>query len=125
MMALLVAVTLTATVVGSGVAAGPLVHRAAPALMRAPRLAVAVLLGVLLIWLAGLAAMGHMLAWGCSSPNGVLPGTSGVICQRWLDAANPLPADMAMQTSKPTDVMLMIPVVLIGSWLIGGSQDYR
>jgi len=125
MMALLVAVTLTATVVGSGVAAGPLVHRAAPALMRAPRLAVAVLLGVLLIWLAGLAAMGPMLAWGFSSPNGLLPGNSGVICQRCLDAANPLPAGMAIQTSMPTVVLLMLPVVLIGTMLIGGYRYSR
>lgn len=125
MMALIVAVTLTATVVGSGVAAGPLVHQAAPALMRTPRLAVAVLLGTLIIWLVGLAALGPMLAWGFSSPNGLLPGDSAVICQRCLEAANPLPAGMAIQTSMPTVLLLTLPVLLIATILIGGYRYYR
>lgn len=125
MIALIFATTLALSVLGGGAAAGPLVRRAAPVLMRAPRLAVTVLLGTLSVWLLGLAGLGPMLAWGFSSPNVLLPGDTGVICQRCLDAANPLPTGLEIQTFMPTALLLLLPIVLLATMLIGGYRYYR
>lgn len=125
MMALIVAVVLAGTVLGCGTVAGPLVRRAAPVLMRAPRLAVGALLGILSVWLLGLGALGPMLAWGFSSQNGLLPGKTGAICQKCLDAASPIPVGMEIQTFMPTVLLLTLPIVLLTTMLIGGYRYYR
>lgn len=124
MTVLVLSVLLTVTVIGSGLAAGPLVRRAAPALMRRPRLAVVGLLGMLAVWLTGFAAIGPMLAWGLSGPSRFMPGSTGVVCQRCLDAANPLPPGMEINTAIPVIVLLGLPVVLAVVMLVSGLRYF-
>ena len=124
MTALITAVILIVTVVSTGLAAGPLVRRAAPALMHTPRLAVATLVGVLAAWLAGFAAFGPMLAWALAAPTGFLPGNTGEVCQRCLAAANPLPADLAINAAIPAVILIALPVVLLIVMVLGGLR-YR
>ena len=121
---LIIAAMLLVTVLSAGFAAGPLVRRAAPVLMRTPRVAVAVLGAVLLVWLIGLAAFGPMLAWALGTPTGLLPGVTGEVCQRCLDAVNPLPADMGFNAGIPAVLLLGLPVVVGGVMLAGGLR-YR
>lgn len=126
MTALITAVILIITVVGAGLAAGPFVRRAAPALMHTPRLAVATLVGVLVVWLAGFAAFGPMLAWAIAAPTGFLPGSTGEVCQRCLAAANPLPTDMTINSVIPAVVLLALPVLLVLTMIFGGLRyHYR
>lgn len=125
MTALIIALTCVVIVVLTGLAAGTLIRRAAPALMRAPRVAVAALIGVLAVWLAGLAAFGPMLAWALAAPTGFLPGNTGEICQRCLTAANPLPSDMSFNSVIPAGILLALPVVLLSAMLIGGLRYRR
>lgn len=124
MTVLVVSILLTITVIGSGLAAGPLIRRATPALMRKPRLAVGALLGVVVVWVMGFAAIGPMLAWGLTGPSGLMPGDSGLICQRCLDAANPLPPGMEINTIVPVVLLLGLPVLLGVVMFIGGFR-YR
>jgi Zn-dependent protease with chaperone function len=122
---LIIAVTFVILVLIAGLTAGPLIRGAAPALMRMPRVAVAALIGVLAVWLVGLAAFGPMLAWVLAAPTGFLPGNTGEICQRCLSAANPLPADRSFEAGIPAGVLLALPVVLLGAMLIGGVRHRR
>lgn len=122
---LLIATALVVTVLVTGFAAGPLIRRATPALMRAPRIAVGALSGVLLIWVVGLAAFGPMLAWALGTPTGLLPGATGDVCRRCITAANPLPADMTFNAGIPAIILLSLPVVLLGLILLGGLRYRR
>lgn len=91
--------------------AGPwLLRRAAPALVRVPRLGIAVVVGSTLIWLITLLAIGPVLAWGLSGP-ALLSGPAAVTCQRCLSAANPFAAG-AVTTEVPTLLLLVLPGVL-------------
>lgn len=84
--------------------AGPwAMRRAAPMLMRVPRLAVGLLAGGVAAWVLALLALGPMLAWVVSGP-AVLPGEAGEVCQRCLDASNPF-------TTGPVDTV--VPVVAL------------
>src|SRR5690625_477489 len=124
MIPLIVAVSLLVTVLIAGVAAGPLVRGAAPVLMRTPRLAVGVLGGVLIVWLIGFAAFGPMLAWALGTPTGLLPGATGEVCQRCLDAVNPLPPGMGFSAGIPAALLLSLPL-LVGGIMLAGGLRYR
>lgn len=125
MIALIIGVLLAVTVIGSGVAGGSLIRKAAPALMLKPRVAVAALLGTASIWIAGFAALGPMLAWGLSGPSQLMPGNAGVVCQRCLDAANPLPPGLAVDTFIPIVVLLAVPVLLGLIMFVSGYRYFR
>src|SRR5699024_12826362 len=104
---------------------GPLVQKAAPALMRRPRLAVAGLMATLGVWLLGLAAIGPMLAWGFSGPSDMMPGNTAVVCQRCLDAANPLPAGVEVNVGIPIVLLLAIPLRLGAGLSCSGYRCWR
>ena len=107
-LAVLTGLGLVLTAVG-----GPwLVRRAAPALVRAPLVAAALLTGGVLLWLATLLAVGPMLAWTLSGP-AVLPGTAGEVCQRCLSAANPF-AGSLVDTAVPVVLLLAVPALVAG-----------
>lgn len=125
MTALLIAALLTVTVVASGLAGGILIRRAAPALMLKPRVAVAALLATASIWIVGFAALGPMLAWGLSGPSFLMPGNTGVVCQRCLDAANPLPPGLTVDTFIPIVVLLAVPVLLGLMMVVSGYRYFR
>jgi Zn-dependent protease with chaperone function len=122
---LVIATTLVVTVLATGFATGPLIRRAAPALMRTPRLTVGILGGVLLVWLVGLAAFGPTLAWALGAPTGLLPGASGEVCQRCLAAANPLPAELSLGAGIPAVILLALPVVLAVMMFVAGLRYRR
>lgn len=125
MTALILAPLLLATVLVSGLAGAPIVRKAAPALMRTPRLAVGALFATLVIWLAGFAALGPMFAWVLSGPSGLLPGDTGLVCQRCLDAANPLPPGLEFNTFIPVILLLALPLILVLAMIIGGYRYRR
>lgn len=99
---------------------GPwLLRRAAPALMRVPRLAIGVIAGGILVWLGTLLAMGPVLAWRGSGPV-LLPGRAAEVCQRCLAASNPFGAGVgAGQTAIPAVLLLAAPTVLTLALVIG------
>ena len=111
MTALILAPLLLATVLVSGLAGAPIVRKAAPALMRTPRLAVGALFATLVIWLAGFAALGPCLLGFC--PVLAVPagrhraGMSTVF--RW---ANPLPG-LEFNTFIPVILLLALPLILV------------
>lgn len=125
MIVLIMVAVLAVTVVVSGLAGGAVIRKAAPALMRTPRLAVGILLATLVTWLAGFAALGPMLAWGFSGPSALMPGNSAIVCQRCLDAANPLPSGLTFDTFIPVILLLALPLILVFAMLLGSSRSYR
>lgn len=107
---------------GSGLIAfamlGPwLLRRAAPALMRVPRLALGVITGGILVWLGTLLAMGPALAWWGSGPV-LLPGRAAEVCQRCLAAANPFGTG-AGQSAIPAVLLLAAPAALALALAVG------
>jgi len=91
-----------------------LIRRSAPALMRIPRAAVAILGTALAVWLLTVGAIALLLASGLSGPQ-LVPGRVGEVCQRCLDAASPLPTGASIETAVPGILLLMVPVVLLGA----------
>src|SRR5699024_9287689 len=125
MTALILAPLLLATVLVSGLAGAPIVRKAAPALMRTPRLADGALFATLVIWMAGFAALGAMFAWVLSGPGGLLPGDTGLVCQRCLDAANPLPPGLEFDTFIPVILLLALPQILVQAMSMDGFRYPR
>lgn len=90
---------------------GPaLLRGAAPALARAPRLAITLLVGGVLLWPAALTAAGPMLAWALSGP-AVLPLGAADVCRQCLVAANPFQA-AALETRIPSALLIAVPLAL-------------
>lgn len=101
---------------------GPwLLRRAAPALMRVPRLAIGAITGGILVWLGTLLAMGPVLAWWGSGPV-LLPGRAAEVCQRCLAAANPFGAG-AGQTAIPAVLLLAAPAALALALAVGVTMQ--
>lgn len=98
---------------------GPrILRQATPALVRVPRLAIAALLGILLISIATLLAIGPVLAWLGPGP-ALLPGPAAEVCQRCLAAANPFDAG-ARGTTIPAALLLAVPAALAVTLAAGG-----
>lgn len=90
---------------------GPwLLRRAAPALVRIPRLAIGLIVGGMLVWIGSVLAIGPVLAWAGSGPV-VLSGQAADVCQRCLAAANPF-LDSTTSSLVPTILFLAIPAVV-------------
>ena len=118
MTALFLVLLLSAGLIAVGGAGHWLVRRSAPALVRAPRLAVAGLLATAGLWVLTLLALGPMLSWVNDGP-AVLTGAAGEVCQRCLDSANPF-GSATVTTIVPTVALLGIPV-LVGALLISAG----
>ncbi|MCI2266895.1 M56 family metallopeptidase, partial [Sediminivirga luteola] len=98
---------------------GPrLLRRAAPTLARVPRLAVFILFGGILMWIAALFAMGPLIAWFVSGPS-LLPEEAAAVCQRCLVSASPF-GEAVLETSLPVVALLVAPT-LAGAALLGGA----
>ncbi|HLS45446.1 MAG TPA: M56 family metallopeptidase [Ornithinicoccus sp.] len=93
------------------------VRRAAPSLARAPRTAVALLSGAVLVWVATLLAVGPLLAWLVSGPV-LLSGQAAEVCQRCLAAANPFAAS-PVDTAAPAAGLVVLSsaaaVLMVGA----------
>ncbi len=88
--------------------AGPwALRRAAPLLMRLPRLAIGLLASGVVAWVMALLALGPMLAWGISGP-AVLPVGAGQVCRQCLAAANPFTTS-PVETAVPVVALLALP----------------
>lgn len=89
---------------------GPrLIQAAAPALVRIPRLAIAMLVGALAAWLVSLFAAGPILAWITTGPT-LLGGSTAETCQRCLAASNPF-GDVPAIITVPASVLLAVPAL--------------
>ncbi|MGO1562842.1 MAG: M56 family metallopeptidase, partial [Actinomycetaceae bacterium] len=101
---------------------GPLVlRRAAPALVRAPRLAVVVIVAGLLTWLGTALAVGPMLAWSSNGP-ALLPDGPAIVCRRCLEAANPF-GDTSLDTGLPSVLLLALPAALTLALVVVVGRD--
>lgn len=98
--------------------AGPLlVRRAAPALIRSPRLGVGLLVGGVVAWTTALLALGPLLAWSTSAPT-VLRGAPAEVCRQCLAASNPF-TGTALDSSVPAVLLLAVPAALALTLLAG------
>lgn len=104
-----------------------LVRNAAPVLMRRPRFGVTALGGVLLVWLLGVAALGPMLAWTATGtgPSALLPQRAGEVCQRCLEAANPLAPGDGIDILVPALPLLVAPLVMLAVLSISAVRTYQ
>lgn len=110
----LAAILLVALLLLAGLFGPRVVRAAAPTLRRTPRLAVLAMLGTLAAWLAGVAAIGPMLAWRAMGHDVALSGPSGAVCRRCLAAADPWALGGGFDAVGPT-VLLALPVLLLGA----------
>lgn len=97
-----------AAVLGLALGGPYLLRSAAPMLVRAPRVATAVILSAVAVWLGALLAIGPVLAWTATGP-ALIPAGAAAVCRRCLDAATPF-AIGAFQTPVPAALLLALPV---------------
>lgn len=119
-------VLLISTLAATAVAGPWLLRHAAPALVRIPRAAVALLTGSILAWTLTALALGPLLAWLVSGPD-LLPAGAAEVCQRCLDAANPF-STTPIPTTVPALVLLIMPAlgtVFLGVALAVEAQRRR
>ena len=114
MTAFLLPVLLAITLVATMLAGPKLVQAAAPALMRAPRAAIALLLGAVALWLMALAALSLMLAWMFTGP-AILPETIAGVCQRCIAAATPFPSTGIVATVIPSAILIFLPALALAA----------
>lgn len=101
---------LAAVLVAAALAGPRLIHASAPILMRAPRLAVLLLTGSLVLWLLASASLSLVLAWMFTGP-ALLPAPFAEVCRRCLDAASPFTALGTVETSIPVVLLVAFPAV--------------
>ena len=117
MTAMLTAIAVAGALVTSAVLGPAVLRRSAPALTRAPRTAIIVVVGGAVAWAVALVSLGPLIAWAADgSP--VLTGNAGEICQRCLAAASPFSA-AGPAVSVPALVPLLIATA-VGAAIAGG-----
>lgn len=103
---------------------GPVfLRKAAPALARAPRVAISLLTGGILIWPAALLSLGLAFAWVSSGPV-ILPVGASEVCQQCLAASNPF-TTAPFDTRIPSAVLIAIPVLAGVISAVGVVAEYR
>lgn len=112
MNSLLLAFLMVGIVLAVATVGRPLIRAATPMLMRFPRVAVVSLSGGLLLWMASLVAAGLFLAWSITGPS-PLPSPIADVCQRCLEASNPFSSGLAVETTVPSVVFLLAPVLAV------------
>ncbi|MGV8911192.1 MAG: M56 family metallopeptidase [Rhodoglobus sp.] len=117
MTAFLLPVLLATTLVATMLAGPKLVQAAAPALMRAPRAAIALLLGAVALWLMASAALSLMLAWMFTGP-AILPETITGVCQRCIAAATPFPSTGVVATVIPSAILIFLPALALAALVV-------
>lgn len=119
MISILVTVLLALVLFVSAIAGPRLIRTAAPALMRMPRTAVAVLIAAVVFWTLSVASLSLVLAWTVTGPN-ILPAAASDVCQRCLAAASPFGASDTIETVVPVALLLLLPAVgVLTAALIG------
>ncbi len=104
--------------------AGPwAMRRAAPVLMRVPRLAVGLIVGCITAWMLALLALGPVLAWVVSGP-AILPAEAAEVCQRCLAAANPFTAG-PVDTAVPVLALFAIPAAATALYAVAIVVEVR
>lgn len=103
------ATVLVVLLVGSAVGGPWLLRRAAPVLVRTPRLAVGLLIGSIIGWLGALLAVGPVIAWITSGPT-LFTGRAADVCQRCLASANPFTGG-TVPTVVPSVLLVALPAL--------------
>ncbi len=98
-------------------------RKAAPALVRVPRVAIALVAGGILIWPTALLSLGLVLAW-VASGTAILPGGMADVCQQCLASANPFTAT-AFDTRIPSVVLIAVPVLAGTVATLSVAAEYR
>lgn len=117
----LLAGILAITLVAAALLGPWMLQSAAPALVRAPRVAVVLLLASIVAWLGTVLALGPLLAWVVTGP-AVLPVRAAQTCQQCLNAANPFTAG-TVHTGVPVVLLLALPVVVVGVLAVGLARE--
>ncbi|MFH0412781.1 M56 family metallopeptidase [Corynebacterium sp. L4756] len=103
---------------------GPVfLRKAAPALARVPRVAIALLAGGILIWPAALLSLGLIFAWVVSGPV-ILPVGASEVCRQCLAASNPF-TTAPFDTRIPSAVLIAVPVLVGAISAVGVIAEYR
>lgn len=103
---------------------GPRIIRgAAPVLMRAPRVAVGVLAGSVVLWAFAALAIGPLLAWVVTGPE-LLPADATAVCSRCLAAADPFGLER-VHTVVPVALLLAVPVAASLAHAAGAAAEMR
>lgn len=103
------------------IVAPALLRHATPALVRVPRLAVVVVGGGIIVWLASLLALGPVMAWMSTGP-ALLPADAAAICQKCLAAANPF-SGTATQAAIPAALLLSVPAAIAFTLAVGIARQ--
>ena len=120
MTALLLAAILAVSLVVSGWAGPALLRLAGPALLRSPRLSIALLSAAMVSWVGAALSLGPLLAWAGSGP-ALLPDGAALVCERCLQAASPfglgtanrfLPAALLLALASAF-VLLLVTAALV------------
>ena len=107
----LVLASLLACLLVFAATAGPFVLRkAAPSLVKTPRLAAWSLSATTLLWTIAMLALGPLLAWTINGPQ-LLSGTAGTLCQQCLTASNPF-GKVNVDSVVPTSMLIVPPFAL-------------
>lgn len=109
------ALSLGLALIASAVWGPELLRRAAPALVKAPRVAVGVVGGTAIAWVVTLLAIGPMLAWEANGP-ALLPGRAAAFCQRCLASSSPFTTPLA-EGFVPPAILLGIPAIAAAALL--------
>lgn len=117
------AVTVVAGLLAMALLGPGMLRRATPALVRVPRLAVALLSGGVVLWVGTVLALGPVLAWLGPGPT-VLPRRAAEICQRCLAAATPFQSG-SVDTAVPAILLLALPVMLTLLLAVGVARQLR
>lgn len=107
-MTLLTPFLFAASLIAAGAAGPRLLRNAAPGLMRVPRLAITLVVVSLVSWYLSIMAFFLLLAWMITGPS-LLPTPIADVCQRCLDAANPLGNAAVITTHIPVIALVAVP----------------
>lgn len=120
---MLLTLLLLGCVLAFGLAGPWLLRRGTPILARLPRLAIALIVGSTVTWLAALLALGPILAWLGAGP-ALLPAPYAMVCQRCLEASNPF-VHSAIETGIPAILLLLLPPLLTAALVAGVVRQVR
>lgn len=123
MTATLMTVLLSGVLLLAALGGQRLLRHAAPALSAAPRFAAVAVTVTALLWIAGLVALGPIIAWMSKGP-AWLPQQAAEVCSRCLSAATPF-GESALSFGIPAIIPLTLPALGAIAVLAGLIHEFR